>query len=68
MASNEKNLDFLDQFEVGGTFFELIEFSLVRHLPTGQTIKGIYGVNVAKVREVVHMPEINPLASIGPRS
>ncbi|MBF0441191.1 MAG: chemotaxis protein CheV [Oligoflexales bacterium] len=59
----EKNLGFLDQFEVGRSFFELIEFTLVRHLPTGETITGIYGVNVAKVREVVHMPKINPLAS-----
>lgn len=59
----EKGLDLLDQFEIGGTFFELIEFSLFRTLPNGSIIKGIYGVNVAKVREVVHMPKINPLAS-----
>ena len=59
----EKGLDLLDQFEIGGTFFELIEFSLFRTLPNGNIIKGIYGVNVAKVREVVHMPKINPLAS-----
>ena len=57
------NLDLLDQFEVGRTFFELIEFSLERKLSDGRVIKGIYGVNVAKVREVVHMPKINPLAS-----
>lgn len=60
------DLHILDQFEVGGTFFELIEFSLIRHLNDGTTLKGIYGVNVAKVREVVHMPLINPLASGGP--
>ena len=42
--------------------FELIEFSLERHV-NGQTIKGIYGVNVVKVREVVRMPKINPLNS-----
>lgn len=57
------NIGLLDQFEIGGTFFELIEFSLERHLPDGRRLRGIYGVNVAKVREVVHMPKINPLAS-----
>ena len=64
--SGEKNLNFLDQFEIGGTFFELIEFGLNRNLPGGRTMRGIYGVNVAKVREVVHMPEINPLGSSVP--
>jgi two-component system chemotaxis response regulator CheV len=50
------------QLEIGGSFFEIIEFSLVRTL-NGRRIKGTYGINVAKVREVVRMPEINPLAS-----
>lgn len=47
----------------GDGYFELIEFSLVRRLPDGREIKGTYGVNVVKVREVIHMPKINPLAS-----
>ncbi len=59
----DKKLDILDQFEIGGNFFELIEFSLVRRMPKNQVYVGVYGVNVAKVREVVHMPKINPLAS-----
>jgi two-component system chemotaxis response regulator CheV len=42
------------------SMFELIEFSLDRNI-NGQNIKGIYGVNVVKVREVVRMPKINPL-------
>lgn len=42
------------------SMFELIEFSLDRHI-NGKVIKGIYGVNVVKVREVVRMPKINPL-------
>ena len=50
------------QLEIGGSFFELIEFSLTRKV-RGKTIRGIYGVNVAKVREVVRMPRINTLAS-----
>lgn len=50
------------QLELGGSFFELIEFSLTRNI-RGRQVKGVYGVNVAKVREVVRMPRINPLAS-----
>ena len=47
---------------VGGSVFELIEFFVDRHV-RGQVIRGTYGVNVAKVREVVRMPKINPLVS-----
>lgn len=61
--TTKRNLDLLGQIERGGSFFELIEFSLERTLPSGELITGIYGVNVAKVREVVHMPKINPLGS-----
>ncbi len=50
------------QLELGGSFFELIEFALTRNI-RGRTVKGMYGVNVAKVREVVRMPKINPLAA-----
>ncbi len=50
------------QLELGGSVFELIEFALTRKI-NGQTIRGLYGVNVAKVREVVRMPKINSLAS-----
>ncbi|MCX6131085.1 MAG: chemotaxis protein CheW, partial [Proteobacteria bacterium] len=38
----------------------------LRRLPGGREIRGIYGVNVVKVREVVHMPRINPLSSSVP--
>jgi two-component system chemotaxis response regulator CheV len=53
----------LDRLALGQNNFELIEFSLVRHLEDGSTVTGIYGVNVAKVREVVRMPKINKLSS-----
>lgn len=43
--------------------FELIDFTLNRTLPNGRKVVGTYGVNVVKVREVIHMPVINPLAS-----
>ena len=53
----------LDRLTLGQSNFELIEFSLIRHLDDGTTITGLYGVNVAKVREVVRMPKINKLSS-----
>lgn len=56
-----------DNPEVGGNFFELIEFCLVRKkTPDADPIIGTYGINVAKVREVVHLPKINSLASSVP--
>lgn len=55
--------EFDEQLEVGGSYFELIEFSLQRQLFDGRIMTGVYGINVAKVREVVHMPRINPLSS-----
>ena len=48
--------------ELGSSVFELIEFALSRKV-NGQMLRGIYGVNVAKVREVVRMPRINALSS-----
>ena len=57
MASSPSGL------EAGSNLFELIEFSLDRHLPDGSITVGRYGVNVTKVREVVRMPKINPLSS-----
>jgi two-component system chemotaxis response regulator CheV len=52
----------LGELELGSSYFELIEFSLTRRV-RGKDVQGRYGVNVAKVREVVRMPKINPLAS-----
>ena len=59
--AEDKSLSNL-QLEIGGSYFELIEFSLNRQ-SQGKKIRGLYGVNVAKVREVVRMPKINPLSS-----
>jgi len=52
-----------DRLELGQSQFELIEFALIRHLKDGSVVNGRYGVNVAKVREVVRMPKINKLSS-----
>ncbi len=56
-------MEALNKMELGGSVFEMIEFTLTRHLPDGRIIQGLYGVNVAKVREVLRMPKINPLAT-----
>ncbi len=60
MAAPTKSLGHAKQ---GEGYFELIDFNLVRRLSDGREILGTYGVNVVKVREVIHMPSINPLAS-----
>jgi len=52
-----------DRLEIGGNVFEIIEFCLKRTDEEGNVIEGKYGVNVAKVREVVRLPKINSLAS-----
>lgn len=53
----------IDRIEPGSSVFELIEFTMERTLNDGSIMRGLYGVNVAKVREVLRMPTINPLAS-----
>ena len=53
----------LMDIEIGDSVFELIEFTLARQLPDGRIVEGLYGVNVAKVREVIRLPKINPLGS-----
>lgn len=55
-------------FEVGSNIFELVEFVLFpedQHGP-GQSDNNSYGVNVAKVREVIRVPEIVPCLTTCP--
>lgn len=59
----KKNPVQVNTFEASRNYFELIEFSLIRHLKNGQSVVGKYGVNVAKVREVVYLPKINLLGA-----
>jgi two-component system chemotaxis response regulator CheV len=65
MSQGDFDKSVLD-IEIGGSVFELIEFTLDRQLPDGTKIAGRYGVNVAKVREVIRMANINPLGSTVP--
>jgi two-component system, chemotaxis family, chemotaxis protein CheV len=58
-----KDLKNLNKYEVGSSYLELIEFTLKRTLPSGERMVGTYGIDVGYVREVVHMPKINPLGS-----
>jgi len=62
MNHNEFDKSVMD-IEFGGSVFELIEFTLTRELEDGTKVQGLYGVNVAKVREVIRMPKMNPLGS-----
>ena len=48
---------------LGQNLFELVEFTLERHLGDGTVVQGIYGVGVDKVREVIKMPKINKLST-----
>ncbi|SJL83026.1 Chemotaxis protein CheV [Vibrio palustris] len=43
--------------ESGTNELEIIEFHLEKHLPNGKTKTCYYGINVAKVREVIRVPE-----------
>lgn len=43
--------------ESGTNELEIIEFHLVKQLPDGSTKTCYYGINVAKVREVIQVPE-----------
>ena len=54
--------------EVGSNIFELVEFVLVEDAaePRGFVQSNSYGVNVAKVREVIRMPDIVPCLTTCP--
>jgi len=43
--------------ESGTNELEIIEFHLIKHLPNGGTKTCYYGINVAKVREVIQVPD-----------
>ena len=55
MAVEDKNL------KVGSNELELVDFRLFKKEPDGSIYEGIYGINVAKVREIIKMPELTEL-------
>ncbi len=44
--------------ESGTNELEIAEFQIIKELPGGGTKVNSYGINVAKVREVIRYPEI----------
>lgn len=54
IMSNPNNTILL---ESGTNELEIIEFHLEKLLPSGETKTCYYGINVAKVREVIRVPE-----------
>jgi two-component system chemotaxis response regulator CheV len=44
---------------------ELVDFRIYKKMPDGKIYEGIYGINVAKVREIIKMPELTELPGGG---
>jgi two-component system chemotaxis response regulator CheV len=47
--------------KVGSNELELVDFRLYKKEPDGRIYEGIYGINVAKVREIIKVPELTEL-------
>lgn len=47
--------------ESGTNELEIVEFYIDEKMPSGETYRGYYGVNVAKVLEIIRMPQVTPL-------
>jgi two-component system chemotaxis response regulator CheV len=47
--------------KVGSNELELVDFRLYKKEPDGSIYEGVYGINVAKVREIIKMPELTEL-------
>ena len=47
--------------KVGSNELELVDFRLFKKELDGQIYEGIYGINVAKVREIIKMPKLTEL-------
>jgi len=47
--------------KVGSNELELVDFRLYKKEKDGSIYEGIYGINVAKVREIIKMPELTEL-------
>jgi len=47
--------------KVGSNELELVDFRLYKKEKDGSIYEGVYGINVAKVREIIKMPELTEL-------
>ncbi|RUM67889.1 MAG: chemotaxis protein CheV [Sulfurospirillum sp.] len=50
-----------DRLKVGSNEMELVDFRLFKLNEDGEVYEGIYGVNVAKVREIIKFPKLTQL-------
>jgi len=50
--------------EAGTNELEIVEFFLDEALPDGTVYRGFYGVNVAKVLEIIRMPKVTALPEV----
>jgi two-component system chemotaxis response regulator CheV len=49
--------------KVGNNEMELVDFRIFRQMGD-EVYEGIYGVNVAKVREIIRMPKLTELPGV----
>jgi two-component system chemotaxis response regulator CheV len=54
-----------DVLQVSSNEMELIDFRIYKKMPNGKIYEGIYGINVAKVREIIKMSELTELPGGG---
>ena len=54
-----------EMLRVDSNEMELVDFRIYKKMPDGKIYEGIYGINVAKVREIIKMPELTELPGAG---
>ncbi len=54
-----------DVLQVASNEMELVDFRIYKKMPDGKIYEGIYGINVAKVKEIIKMPELTELPGGG---
>lgn len=50
-----------DILQVASNEMELVDFRIYKKMPDGRVYEGVYGINVAKVREIIKMPPLTEL-------
>ena len=50
---------------VSSNEMELVDFRIYKKMPDGKIYEGIYGINVAKVKEIIKIPELTELQEGG---
>jgi len=51
--------------KIGSNEIELVDFRIMKEV-NGQVYEGIYGINVAKVREIIRLPKLTELPGVPP--